>query len=75
MREGKGNPEPVLVIRIVASGVRGAVLVDVGFPRDCSNIDFVDARPSEATGAVPRRSFAACRSRSRAVHIEGFGAI
>ena len=46
-----------------------SLIVDVSFPRDCSNIGFVGVQPWEAIRVVPRRSFAACRSRLLAAHI------
>jgi hypothetical protein len=51
-----------------ASAVPDAVSVDVSFRRDCSDIGFLDARRREAGGALLRRSFSACRSRSPAAH-------
>ena len=39
-------------------------IVDASSQHGCSVTNFVDVRPQEGSGTAPRRSFAACRSRS-----------
>jgi len=50
------------------------VLADGSFPRDCSNTGSDDVQHLGVMRAELRRSFAACRSRSRAARIEGLSA-
>jgi hypothetical protein len=63
----RGEEEPSLPgDGTIASGARGGVSDDASFRNDCSDSGPVEARPSEATGAVAHRSCAAADRWTRA---------